>query len=82
MVATPGALAAFEESGEEPTPYLQRHCGGDWGEVDEHDRKENEFSLEHGFRLLSAFTLKSGVRIWCISESDRSSTCVLLPEEY
>lgn len=82
MVATPGALAALRESGEEPTPYLRRHNGGDWGDVNEHDRKENEFSLEHGFRLLSAFTLKSGVRIWCITESDRSSTCVLLPEEY
>lgn len=48
IVATPGALAALQESGEEPTPYLQRHCGGDWGDLDEHDRKENEFSLEHG----------------------------------
>jgi hypothetical protein len=82
VVATPGALAALQESGEEPTPYLQRHCGGDWGDVDEHDRNENEFSLEHGFRLLSAYTLKSGVKIWCISESDRSATTLLLPEEY
>jgi hypothetical protein len=82
VVATPAALAAFEESGEELTPYLQRHCGGDWGDVDEHDRNENEFSLKHGFRLLSAFTLKSGVKIWCITESDRSVTTLLLPEEY
>jgi hypothetical protein len=82
IVATPGASAALEDSGEELTLYLQRHCGGDWGEVGEHDQKENEFSLEHGFRLLSAYTLKSGVKIWCITESDRSATTLLLPEEY
>jgi hypothetical protein len=82
VVATPGALAALQESGEEPTPYLERHNRADWGEVDEHDRNENEFSLEHGFRLLSAYTLRSGVKIWIISEADRSSTTILLPCEY
>jgi len=82
VVATPGALAAFEESGEEPTPYLQRHCGGDWGEVNEHDRLENETSLQHGFRILSAYKLRRTVTIWIITEADRSSTTVLLPEEY
>ena len=82
MVATPGALAAFEESGEEPTPYLRRHNGGDWGELAEHDIRENQVSLQQGFRLLSAYTLRSGAKIWIITEADRSSTTILLPEEY
>ena len=82
IVATPGAIAALEESGELPFQYLNRHIHGDWGEVDEHDRRENELSLQHGFRLLSAYTLKNGTRIWIITEADRSSTCILLPEEY
>jgi hypothetical protein len=55
---------------------------GDWGDVDEHDRVENEYSLQHGLRLLSAYSLSSGERVWIITEADRSSTCVLLPEEY
>jgi hypothetical protein len=46
------------------------------------DRIENEFGLEHGFRLLSAYKLQSGVKLWIITEADRSSTCLLLPEEY
>jgi hypothetical protein len=50
--------------------------------VSEADRKENELSLQEGFRLLSAYTLTDGGRIWIITEADRSSTCVLLPEEY
>jgi hypothetical protein len=82
VVATPGALAAFEQSSEQPIDYLRRHQAGDWGDLCDEDRQENELSLLHGFRLLSAYTLKSGTRLWIISEADRSSTCVLLPSEY
>ena len=82
IVATPGALAALEASGEAPVPYLARHIAGDWGNVDEHDHHENELSPIHGFRLLSAYTLNSGTKIWIITEADRSVTTVLLPEEY
>jgi hypothetical protein len=59
IVATPGALAALEASGEAPVGYLARHIAGGWGDVDDHDRRENELSLIHGFRLLSAYTLKA-----------------------
>jgi hypothetical protein len=45
-------------------------------------RKENEFSLEQGLRLLSVYKLTSGVKIWLITEADRSGTTVLLPKEY
>jgi hypothetical protein len=62
--------------------YLSSHESGIWGEVDEHDRKENELSLEHGFRLMSVYSLNTGVKIWVITEADRSSTTVLLPDEY
>ncbi|MGA8490288.1 MAG: hypothetical protein WB711_07690 [Terriglobales bacterium] len=79
IVATPGALAALETSGEVPFGYLARHINGDWGEVDEHDRCKNELSLIHGFRLLSAYTLRSGTKVWIITEADRSATTVLLP---
>jgi hypothetical protein len=82
IVATPGALAAFEASGEEPLAFLLRHVQGDWGDVDEHDRQENELSVQHGWRLLSAYRLSDGTRIWIITEADRSATTFLLPEEY
>jgi len=82
VVATPGALTALEASGESLLSYLQRHVAGDWGDVDAEDAQENELSLKHGWRLLSAYTLKSGTKLWLITEGDRSSTCILLPEEY
>jgi hypothetical protein len=82
IVATPGALAALEEAGESPGIFLKRHLTGDWGEVDDHDRRENELSVVQGFRLLSAYTLSNGIKLWVITEADRSATTLLLPSEY
>jgi hypothetical protein len=81
-MATPGALEAFVRTGETPLPFLARHANGNWGDVDEHDKAENEFSVEHGFRILSAYRLADDTRIWIITEADRSVTTILLPEEY
>jgi hypothetical protein len=82
LVATPGALEAFRQSGDSPLEFLMRHLSGDWGELDAEDRKENVYSLEHGLRLLSAYRLKDGTKIWVITEADRSATTILLPSEY
>lgn len=82
IVATPGALGALEQAGESPDSFIKRHVTGDWGELDAEDRQENEFSVEHSFRLLSSYTLKSGTKLWIITEADRSSTTLLLPSEY
>ena len=82
IVATPGALEAFRASGDDPLVYLVRHTAGDWGDVDADDRKENELSVERGWRILSSYRLSSGVRIWLITEADHSVTTFLLPEEY
>lgn len=61
---------------------LMRHSQGDWGEVPDEDREENELSLKHGFRLMSVYTSSDGVKFWIITEADRSSTTILLPEDY
>jgi hypothetical protein len=82
VVGTPGALQALAEVGETPDAFLKRHVVGDWGELDEHDRAENELSVVTGCRLLSAYTLRSGERLWVITEADRSATTLLLPSEY
>jgi hypothetical protein len=82
LAATPGALEAMEASGQTPEFFLARHASGDWGCVDEDDRKLNDEALIHGDRLLSAYRTLRGVRLWIISEADRSVTTILLPEEY
>lgn len=82
MVATPGALQALVEAGEEPLLYLSRHVRGDWGELTPGDRKENERAVLTGARIFSSYKTAAGTKIWVITEADRSSTCLLLPEEY
>ena len=82
VVATPGALKALEAAGTSPSELLDRHVAGDWGDVCEDDRELNNQAVADGSRILSAYTLSSGVKIWIITEADRSSTCILLPDEY
>ena len=55
---------------------------GDWGDLDNEDKQENELSLKEGYRLLSAYKKEGLPKIWIITEADRSATTVLFPEEY
>jgi len=82
IVATPGALAALKKAGQQPSEFLTRHVNREWGDLSDEDRKENDYSLEHGFRLLSAYRTHAGDKLWIITESDRSVTTLLLSEEY
>jgi hypothetical protein len=82
VVATPGALRALEQTNQSPFEFIERHQAGDWGELCEEDQKENEFSVRTGFRILSAYQTRNNVKLWVITEADRSSTCLLLPQEY
>ena len=82
VVATPGAISALGATKEVPLDLIRRHARGDWGEVCAEDAQENNLSVDHGFRILSAYTLSTGVKVWVITEADRSSTCILLPDEY
>ena len=82
LAATPGALEAMEASGQEPSIFIARHLAGDWGEVNEEDQRLNDEALIHGDRILSAYRTLKGVKLWCITEADRSLTTFLLPSEY
>ncbi|MDP9457823.1 MAG: hypothetical protein M3Q49_12675 [Actinomycetota bacterium] len=81
VLATPGALRALSEAGKDPLRLLARHALGDWGELDAHDRRENERSLENGWRVLSSYPV-GDEKIWALTEADRSCTTILLPSEY
>jgi hypothetical protein len=82
LVATPGALEKLNEAGQKPIDFLARHLSGDWGDLGEEGRRANDIAIAEGTRLLSAYRLDTGTKIWIITEADRSSTCILLPEEY
>jgi len=77
-VATPGALAL----GIDLASYMRRHHCGDWGDLDAEDKRRNEEALNDGTRLLSCYHVGNGRRIYIITEWDRGTTTLLLPEEY
>lgn len=80
LVATPNALANV--SADEIQRALQRHVTGDWGDLDEEDKKSNDQALQSGERLLSSYKSATGTKFWIISERGRSVTTILLPEDY
>jgi hypothetical protein len=90
VTATPGALAALESVGQAPIDYIRRHARGDWGEaLGEEDKRANADALCNGTRLLSAYFLPNGEKLWVITEAlidpdtgERGGTCVLRPEDY
>jgi hypothetical protein len=80
VVATPGALECVPP--EEFTRALSRHMCGDWGILCKEDKRENEYALKEGGRLVSSYRTTAGTKFYIITEADRSCTTVLLPEEY
>ncbi len=79
IVATPGVLSELTRA--EVATCIERHSRGDWGELEKADIRENELSLREGFRILSNYRVRD-IKVWVITEADRSSTCILLPSEY
>lgn len=80
LVATPSALSRI--TADDALAALNRHRGGDWGDVGKRDRQANDVALLRGFRLLSVYHTGAGETLWIITEADRSATTLLLPEDY
>ena len=83
IVATPGTLSLLADADANPAGLLERHRRGDWGEVPPAGARENDLSVRTGLCVLSSYRVGDrGERIWVITEAERSSTCLLLPQEY
>ena len=96
IVATPGALELLQETGFSAAALISRHVHGDWGDLCEEDRAENEFAVTRRLRILSCYRLVDAARLaatptekrsslptlWIISEADRSVTTLLRPSDY
>jgi hypothetical protein len=87
IVATPGALEAMAESGQDAAFFIEQHASKNWGLVDAQDWASNDAALIDGSRILSAYRTLKGKKLWIISEATddqgrRAATTILLPEEY
>lgn len=79
------ATIGIQELAKDPTfnmyGYIRRHATGDWGDLDDEDKKTNDEAVKGGFMLLSSYNLEGGKRLWIQTEWDRSVTTLMLPEE-
>ncbi len=82
VLATPAALGELAEAGQSPLDLLLRYLGGDWGDVCDKDARANQVAVLQGHRIVSAYALATGTRVWIISEWDRSAIILPLPDEY
>lgn len=82
VCATPAAMDLMEQMSLSPLEFIVRHVFGDWGQVCQDDRDANQAALQNGTRLLSAYEVPNGQRLWVLTEADRSVTTLLLPSDY
>lgn len=83
VVMTAGVDELVRKGRLNPTPYLRRHLDGDWGDLCDSDRRQNDAALKSGGdRLFSSYLVEPGLKLWIITEWDRSVTTLLLPSEY
>jgi hypothetical protein len=61
---------------------LTRHILGDWGDLDEEDKEQNEIALLNEDRLFSAYLDRLGRKVYVITERGRGVTTILEPDEY
>lgn len=81
LVGTPAALVELTNVGASARGLITRHSQGDWSEMSIDDQESNRAAVIEGNRVFSAFAIR-GRKFWVITEADRSSTTILLPEDY
>ncbi len=87
VVATAAALETLDKAGQQPWQLLVRHVQGDWGDLGDEDRRQNDAAVKDGSRIFSAYVLKTGAKLWVITEAaddrgNRVVTTILTPDEY
>ena len=80
IAVTRNAMAQVHRS--EACEALARHVVGDWGEIDPDAWKVNEQALEYGRAIVSCYLDRHDRRFLIVTDADRSSTTILLPDEY
>ena len=64
---------------------LDRYRQGDWGDLSAADKRANNLAVQQGdLRIFAAYEYKAqpNLKIWIITEADRSATTVIFPHEY
>ena len=80
IVITPGA--ELKLPAKDITAAVRRHGNSDWGDIDFENQQLNDLRLQEGGPIASIYTASNGLRFYVLTEADRATTTVLMPEEY
>src|ERR1700753_2555631 len=76
LFITQGASEALSEAGQSPEEFISRHARLEQGELCDEDHRENLFSVDKPLRIFSAYKTARRVKLWVITEADRSTTTI------
>lgn len=79
IIAIRGAVQVAERHQISLVELVHRHRVGNWGDLDPDGAKASNNAVREGGRIFSAYG-QGECRLWVIT--DRSSTCILTPDEY
>jgi hypothetical protein len=83
VIMTIGIAERVRQGLLDPVPFLRRHLDGDWGDLSDNERRQNDAALKSGEdRLFSSYQATPDLKFWIITEWDRSVTTLMLPSEY
>lgn len=80
IIITKTAEAALAEAKAEGIQLLHRHLHGDWGDIPEQDKLQNELALLLNLRVCSSYRLLTGKTIWIITWANRLITTITLAD--
>jgi hypothetical protein len=81
-VATPGAVSALSRNRQNHSYLLMMHEQALWIHMDDAGVARNFQAIDSGGVVHGVFNLRDGQALWVVTDADRSTTTILLPEEH
>jgi len=87
VYCSPAAQRAIEDAGQDPTFFLDRHFVGDWGAVNDEDKRANATALVEGGWLVSGYRTLKNVPLVLLTKIENeggtaATTVIVLWDEY
>lgn len=84
VVSTAAVYAMREENAEFRafvSDSFHRYILGDWGDLCDEDKARNDWAVDNAEQILGCYIFKDDLKIYIITEWNRSATTILFPEE-
>jgi hypothetical protein len=74
------ASMVLARAAQDAAVFLQKHASGDWGELTDKQKFENEYRLKSGEQVVSSYRTTLGEKVLVVTTADRQRTVVSAPD--